>query len=78
MNDAATPAKTKEDVRVYPVVDAEGKVRNVKARSIYDAVVHVYRPTVGKPLTGVEVAELYESGGRVETAVPAAKKEVQE
>ena len=76
MNDEAqTPAK-KEDVRVYPVLDAEGKPRHVKARSIYDAVVHVYRPTVGKPLTGVEVADLYDSGGKVETAiVPPRTKE---
>jgi hypothetical protein len=76
MNDTATPTTTpaaKEDVRIYPVLDAEGKPRYVKARSIYDAVVHVFRPQVGKPLTGVEVAQLYEDGGRVETA----KKEVQ-
>ena len=74
MNDAAPPTTKKEEVRIYPVLDAQGVPRYIKARSIYDAVVHVFRPHIGKPMTGVEVAQLYEDGGRVEIALTAKQE----
>jgi hypothetical protein len=90
MNDASKKSKPaaattetttpKLDLRVYPVLDAKGNQRFIKAKNVFDAVVFVYQPKIGRPLSGTEVSRVYEEGGKVETVsygLQPAKKEVQ-
>jgi hypothetical protein len=54
--------------RVYPVTDRDGKVRHVEATSPSAAVVHVYKPHVGRPLGGGEVNALHRAQTPIEVA----------
>ena len=62
------PAEKTKATRVYPVTDHEGNVQYVDASSEAEAIKHIYHPKVGRPLSGTEVARVYQDGGKVQKA----------
>lgn len=60
-----TETKKPATTRVYPIT-INGKVRNIEATSAAAAVVHAFRPSVGAPLTGAQVAAVMRAGGEIE------------
>ncbi len=65
MTEATKTTETKKPVatRVYPVKDKDGKQRHVEASSAAAAIVHVYRPEIGRPLSGSETTALIRASG---------------
>lgn len=69
MNDATLKTQTVPELRVYPILDAEGKTRYVLAKKADDAVIRVYHPKIGRPLTGAQVVDLHAQGIEIERVV---------
>lgn len=61
-----TETKKPAATRVYPVTDDKGVERLVDATSLAAAVGHVYKPKVGKPLSGAQVAAAVRDGRTIE------------
>ena len=58
-----TATKKAPSTRVYPIVDKDDKTRNVEASSASAAIVHVYKPQIGRPLSAGETMALVREHG---------------